>query len=59
LVDALIAAGLRVQLVNTTTVVQYSGLKRINDRYDVLYPAHLMRPGILPTEVDPIQVAGS
>lgn len=49
LVDALMAAGFQVELVNTAKVVQYSGLKRTNDRYDAFHLAHLMRLGILPT----------
>jgi transposase len=49
LVDALMAAGFQVELVNTAKVVQYSGLKRTNDRYDAFHLAHLMRLDILPT----------
>ena len=49
LVDALMAAGFKVELVNTAKVVQYSGLKRTNDRYDAFHLAHLMRLDILPT----------
>ncbi len=49
LVDALMGAGFRVELVNTAKVVQYSGLKRTNDRYDSFHLAHLMRLDILPT----------
>ncbi len=49
LVDALKLAGSEVELVNTAKVVQYSGLKRTNDRYDAFHLAHLMRLGILPT----------
>ena len=49
LVDALMKAGFQVELVNTAKVVQYSGLKRTNDRYDAFHLAHLMRLGILPT----------
>ena len=49
LVDALMAAGFRAELVNTAKVVQYSGLKRTGDRYDAFHLAHLMRLGILPT----------
>jgi len=49
LVDALMAAGFNVHLVNTAKVVQYNGLKRTNDRYDAYFLAHLMRLGILPT----------
>ncbi len=49
LVDALMEEGFHVELVNTAKVVQYSGLKRSNDRYDAFYLAHLMRLGILPT----------
>ena len=49
LADALMEAGHQVELVNTARVVQYSGLKRTNDRYDAFHLAHLMRLGILPT----------
>ena len=49
LVDALMAAGFHVKLVNTAKVVQYTGLKRTDDRYDAFHLAHLMRLGILPT----------
>jgi len=49
LVDALMEAGFQVELVNTAKVVQYSGLKRTNDRYDAFHLAHLMRLEILPT----------
>jgi len=49
LVDALMAASFQVELVNTAKVVQYSGLKRTNDRYDAFHLAHLMRLDILPT----------
>ena len=49
LVDALMQDGFTVELVNTAKVVQYSGLKRTNDRYDAFHLAHLMRLDILPT----------
>ena len=49
LADALMGAGFQVALVNTAKVIQDSGLKRTNDRYDAFYLAHLMRLGILPT----------
>lgn len=49
LADGLMAAGHHVDLVNTTKVVQYQGLKHSNDRYDAFHLAHLMRLGILPT----------
>lgn len=49
LVDALQEAGFQVRLVNTAKVVQYSGLKRTDDRYDAFFLAHLMRLDILPT----------
>ena len=51
LVDGLMDAGFRVELVNTTKVIQYSGLKRTDDRYDAFHLAHLMRLGILPTAI--------
>jgi len=43
------AVGFKVELVNTAKIVQYSGLKRTNDRYDAFHLAHLMRLDILPT----------
>ena len=49
LADALMEAGFDVRLVNTTKVIQYSGLKRADDRYDAFFLAHLMRLNILPT----------
>ena len=49
LVDDLQVAGFNVLLVNTTKVVQYSGLKRTDDRYDAYFLAHLMRLNVLPT----------
>ena len=59
LVDDLQAAGFTVVLVNTTKVVQYSGLKRIDDRYDAYFLAHLMRLNILPTGyICPVELRG-
>jgi transposase len=49
LVDGLQAEGYPMQLVNTTAVQQYSGLKYTDDRYDAYWLAHLMRLKILPT----------
>jgi transposase len=49
LADALMEAGFKVELVNTAKIVQYSGLKRTNDRSDAFHLAHLMRLDILPT----------
>jgi transposase len=49
LADGLMEAGFQVELVNTAKVVQYSGLKHTNDRYDAFHLAHLMRLDILPT----------
>ena len=49
LVDGLIDAGFTVESVNITRVIQYSGLKRTDDRSDAFHLAHLMRLGILPT----------
>lgn len=48
LADALTDAGFNVSLVNTAKVVQYSGLKKTDDKYDAFHLAHLMRLGILP-----------
>ena len=49
LADGLQAAGYAVQLVNTTAVETYSGLKNSNDKTDAFWLAHLQRLGILPT----------
>jgi len=49
LVDGLQDAGYVVQLVNTSAVRQYEGLKHSDDRHDAYWLAHLMRLGILPT----------
>jgi len=49
LADGLQAAGYQVQLVNTTAVQTYSGLKNSNDKTDAFWLAHLQRLGILPT----------
>lgn len=49
LVDGLMDDGYPVQLVNTSAVQQYEGLKFTDDRHDARWLAHLMRLGILPT----------
>jgi transposase len=49
LADGLRGAGYQVQLVNTTAVQTYSGLKNSNDKTDAFWLAHLQRLGILPT----------
>jgi transposase len=49
LVDGLKEEGFNVQLVNTSAVKQYEGLKYSDDKYDAYWLAHLMRLGILPT----------
>jgi transposase len=49
LADGLQEAGYQVQLVNTTAVQTYSGLKNSNDKTDAFWLAHLQRLGILPT----------
>ena len=49
LADGLQEAGYPVQLVNTTAVQTYSGLKNSNDKTDAFWLAHLQRLGILPT----------
>ena len=57
--DALTDAGFEVRLVNTTKVIQYSGLKRADDRYDAFFLAHLMRLNILPTGyICPLELRG-
>lgn len=49
LVDGLMDAGFPLNLVNTTKVKQYEGLKYSDDEYDAFHLAHLLRLGILPT----------
>lgn len=49
LVDGLHDAGYAVDLVNTSKVKQYEGLKHTDDRHDAIHLAHLKRLGILPT----------
>ena len=57
--DASTDAGFEVRLVNTTKVIQYSGLKRADDRYDAFFLAHLMRLNILPTGyICPLELRG-
>jgi transposase len=49
LVDGLIEAGYRVELVQTSQVKKYEGLKEQNDWTESFWLAHLLRLGILPT----------
>lgn len=49
LVDGLMDNEYSVQLVNTSAVQQYNGLKHTNDQSDAFHLAQLMRLGILPT----------
>jgi transposase len=49
LVDGLMEAGYQVQLVNTSAVRQYEGLKYVDDRHDARWLARLLHLGILPT----------
>lgn len=49
LVDGLIENGFKVELVNTTAVKQYDGLKYSGDHQDAFHLAHLMRLDILLT----------
>jgi transposase len=48
-VDGLMEHEYRVQLVNTSAVRQYEGLKYLDDRHDARWLAHLLQLGILPT----------
>lgn len=48
LIDGLMDADYRVHLVNTTAVVQYSGLKYTDDADDAIWLARLLKLGILP-----------
>lgn len=49
LVDGLMDQGYPVQLVNTSAIRQYEGLKFLDDRHDARWLAHLLQLGILPT----------
>ena len=49
LVDGLMDRCYPVQLVNTSAVKQYEGLKSTDDKHDARWLSHLMRLGILPT----------
>lgn len=49
LVDGLMEAGYHVELVNTSAVRQYEGLKYVDDRHDARWLARLLQLGILPT----------
>jgi hypothetical protein len=49
LVDGLIENGFKVELVNTTAVKQYDGLKYSGDHQDAFHLAHLMRLDIIST----------
>jgi len=49
LVDGLMDAGYAVDLVNTTAIQQYSGLKYTDDRSDAFWLAEMKRLGVLPT----------
>jgi transposase len=49
LVDGLQEVGYGVELVNTSAVKQYEGLKYSNDESDAFHLAHILRLGILPT----------
>jgi len=48
LVDALMEAGYRVHLANTTAIQKYSGLKHSDDRDDAFWLAEMLRLKILP-----------
>jgi transposase len=45
----LMEAGYHVELVNTSAVRQYEGLKYVDDRHDARWLARLLQLGILPT----------
>jgi len=49
LVDGLLEAGYKVELVNTAAVKVYEGLKYTGDEHDARHLAHLLRLGLLPT----------
>jgi transposase len=49
LVDGLMEVGYSVDLVNTSSVNRYEGLKYVDDRHDARWLARLLHLGILPT----------
>lgn len=49
LVDGLMEEGYSVDLVNTSAVNRYEGLKYVDDRHDARWLARLLHLGILPT----------
>jgi transposase len=49
LVDGLMDNDYRVELVNTSAIRKYEGLKYLDDRHDARWLAHLLQLGILPT----------
>lgn len=49
LVDGLMAAGYKAELVNTSEVKVYDGMKYTGDEHDARHLAHLLRLGLLPT----------
>jgi len=49
LVDGLMEAGYSVDLVNTSAVRKYEGLKYVDDQHDARWLARLLHLGILPT----------
>jgi transposase len=49
LVDGLMEEGYSVDLVNTSSVNRYEGLKYVDDRHDARWLARLLHLGILPT----------
>jgi transposase len=48
LVDALMEAGYKVHLANSSAIQQYSGLKHADDKHDAFWLAEMLRLGILP-----------
>lgn len=49
LIDGLQEAGYEVALANPAKIIQYEGLKKVDDKSDAYHIAELMRLGILPT----------
>jgi transposase len=58
LVDALMEAGYRVHLANTSAIVQYSGLKYADDDTDAAWLAKLLRLGVLPEGISTPRPSG-
>lgn len=48
LVDALAAAGFKVDLLTPAELQRYAGIRNVQDKHDAYWMAHLLRAGALP-----------